>query len=133
MSTLESFFTHNKGNNAQNAANNNMLALLGSMFPGNQHIAVAPPINVNQPSTSPIDDLEKVAGITSGEGEELDKYEDPMKTLKSRFPTLDPILRGSLEELGTALQKQTEEVEKRKASYAIFLVPPGASACGEIN
>jgi hypothetical protein len=51
-----------------------------------------------------------------------------MKTPKSRFPTLDPILRGSLEELGTALQKQTEEVEKRKASYAIFLVPPGASA-----
>jgi hypothetical protein len=51
-----------------------------------------------------------------------------MKTLKSRFPTLDPILGGSLEELGTALQKQTEEVEKRQASYAIFLVPPGASA-----
>jgi hypothetical protein len=105
-----------------------MLALLGSMFPGNQNTAQAPATNVDQPSTSPLDDLEKVAGITSGEGEELDKYEDPMKTLKSRFPTLDPILRGSLEELGTALQKHTEEVEKRKASYAIFLVPPGASA-----
>jgi hypothetical protein len=128
MSNLESFFTHNKGTNAQNAANNNMLALLGSMFPGPQSIAAAPPININQPSTSPLDDLEKGAGITSGEGEELDKYEDPMKTLKSRFPTLDPILRGSLEELGTALQKQTEEVEKRKASYAIFLVRPGANA-----
>jgi hypothetical protein len=128
MSTLESFFTHNTGNNAQNAANNNMLALLGSMFPGNQNTAQAPETNVDQPSTSPLDDLEKVAGITSGEGEELDKYEDPMKTLKSRFATLDPILRGSLEELGTALHKHTEEVEKRKASYAIFLVPPGASA-----
>jgi hypothetical protein len=51
-----------------------------------------------------------------------------MKTLKSRFPTLDPMLRGSLEELGKALQKHTEEVEKRRASYAIFLVPPGSNA-----
>jgi hypothetical protein len=51
-----------------------------------------------------------------------------MKTLKSRFPTLDPILRGSPEDLGKSLQKHTEEVEKRKASYAIFLVPPGANA-----
>jgi hypothetical protein len=128
MSTLESFFTHNTGNNAQNAANNNMLALLGSMFPGNQNTAQAPATNVDQPSPSPLGDLKKVAGITSGEGEELDKYEDPMKTLKSRFPTLDPILQGSLEELGTALQKHAEEVEKRKASYAIFLIPPGANA-----
>jgi hypothetical protein len=128
VSTPESFFTHNKSTNAQNAANNNMLALLGSIIPGNQSLTTAPSINVNQPSTSPLDDLEKVAGITSGEGEELDKYEDPMKTLKSRFPTLDLILRGSLKELGTALQKQTEEVEKRKASHAIFIVPPGANA-----
>jgi hypothetical protein len=128
MTTLESFFTNNKGTNAQTVANNNMFALLGSMVPGAQSLSTAPSVNVNQPSTSPLDDLEKVAGITSGEGEELDKYEDPMKTLKSRFPTLDPILRGSLEELGTALQKQTEEVEKRKASYAIFLVPTGANA-----
>jgi hypothetical protein len=128
MSTLESCFTHNKGTHAQNAANNNMLALLGSMFPGTQSLSTDPSININQPSTSPLDDLETLAGITSGEGEELDKYEDPMKNLKSRFPTLDPILRGSLKELGTALQKQTEEVEKRKASYAIFLVPPGATA-----
>jgi hypothetical protein len=33
---------------------------------------------------------------------------------------------GSL--TGTALKKQTEEVDKRKASYTIFLVPPGANA-----
>jgi hypothetical protein len=59
MSTLESFFTHNTGNNAHNAANNNMLALLGSMFPGYQNIAQAPATNVDQPSTSPLDDLEK--------------------------------------------------------------------------
>jgi hypothetical protein len=105
-----------------------MLTLLGSILLGAQSLSTAPSVNAHQPSTSPLDDPEKVAGVTSVEGEELEKYEDPMKTLQSRFPTLDPILRGSLEELATALQKQTEEVEKRKASYAIFLFPPGANA-----
>jgi hypothetical protein len=128
MTTLESFFTNNKGTSAQNAAYNNVLALLVSMFPCARTQIPAPSVTTIPPSESPLDDLEKATGIKAGDGEEIDKYEDPMKNLKSRFPTLDPILRGSLKELGTALQKHTEEVEKRKASYAIFLVLPGANA-----
>jgi hypothetical protein len=128
MTTLKSFFTNNKGTAVQSTANNNALALLGSMFPCAPAQIPTPSINTNPPSASPRYDLEKVSGITAGEVEELDKYKDPLKTLKSRFPTLDPILRGSLEELGTALWKHTHEVEKRNASYAIFLVPSGANA-----
>jgi hypothetical protein len=110
MTALELFFTNNKGTAAQNAAHNNVLSLLGSMFPCTPTQIPAPSVTTIAPSTSPLDDLEKVAGIMAGEGVELDKYEDPMKTLKSRFPALDPILRGSLEEPGTALQKHTKEV-----------------------
>jgi hypothetical protein len=74
MTTLESVFANNNGTTSQNAANNNMPALLGSMFPSAPSLNTTPYVDPPKPSTYPLDDLQKVAGITTGEGEELEKY-----------------------------------------------------------
>jgi hypothetical protein len=93
MTTLDSLFTNNKVTAAQKAANNNGLALLGSMFPCAPAQIPVPSVTAIPSYAYPFDEIGEVAVIMNGEGEELYKYEDPMKTLKSRFPTMDPILR----------------------------------------
>jgi hypothetical protein len=49
---------------------------------------------------SPLDDLENVAGITVDEGDALDQFEDPMKTLKARFPMLELNLMRLTQRIG---------------------------------
>jgi hypothetical protein len=78
---------------------------------------------------SPLDDLENVTGITLNDKDsELDLNENPMITLKKRFPRLDTNLRHNLEMIGEELQECTLEVKKRKKSYGMFVVSFGSDA-----
>jgi hypothetical protein len=56
----------------------------------------------------------------------LDLNENPLVTLKKRFPRLDTNLRDNLETLGEELQECALEVKKWKKSYGMFVVPFGS-------
>jgi hypothetical protein len=119
---------HQTGNtNTNNNVNqqDNVLALLGNLF--HQASTVKTPEITSTKTPSPLDDLENVAGITvDNENAEININEDQMVTLKHIFQRLDANLRDTLETLGREIQESTFEVEKRKKSYAIFVVPFGA-------
>jgi hypothetical protein len=127
LSTLETLLSGHQTGNASDNANqqDNVLALLGTLF--QQASTVKTPVITSPKPPSPLDDLENLAGIIlDDENTEINMNKDPLVTLKHRFPRLDANLRDTLETLGREMQESTLEVEKRKKSYANFVVPFGA-------
>jgi hypothetical protein len=127
LSTHETLLTGHQSGNANDSANqqDNVLALLRTLF--YQASTVKTPVINSTKTPSMLDDLENVAGITvDDENTDINMNEDPLVTLKHRFPRLDANLRDTLETLGREMQESTLEVEKRKKSYANFIVTFGA-------